>query len=251
MCPCNLPSSRIFMITMEAAKGHDFTKTMSKSGKEKMIINNIQGMSIDDINRELDDGGRFVVFQYFMSFIVFTYQGASDIYFFKKGESTRKHSLGYNLITLFLGWWSLEGLVKSPMILRSNFRGGKEVSLDIFDQPESSIPIIRSKKYKTINNIRGMSIDDVNQEVGNGGRFVVFPYYISLVVVSFDERSDVYLIKKGESSLKHGIGYILITLFLGWWSLKGLVTSLVVLGTNFNGGEDITADVLEELNSRH
>ena len=43
-------------------------------------IKNIHGLSVDEINRELSNGAKFVVFQYCFSFIVMTFKNRSDIY---------------------------------------------------------------------------------------------------------------------------------------------------------------------------
>ncbi|MEO1375795.1 MAG: hypothetical protein AAFW70_16065, partial [Cyanobacteria bacterium J06635_10] len=51
----------------------------------------------------------------------------------------------------------------------------------------------------------------------NGGKFVVFLYCFSLVVITFKRSSNIYFIKAGEGTLKKSIKFTLISLFLGWW----------------------------------
>jgi len=53
----------------------------------------------------------------------------------------------------------------------------------------------------------------------NQAKLVVFPYSISTLFLSFTRNSDVYLIKKHESSFKYAWQFILISLIFGWWGI--------------------------------
>ncbi|WP_026258839.1 hypothetical protein [Uliginosibacterium gangwonense] len=101
-----------------------------------------------------------------------------------------------------------------------------------------------------INGIENMTVAQLNEELAKGGKFVVFDYCISVVVMSFKRSSDVYFVKAGEGSFKHGISFTLMTLFLGWWGFPwGLIYSIGALGTNLGGGRNVTQEVLAALNS--
>jgi len=101
-----------------------------------------------------------------------------------------------------------------------------------------------------IKNIQGLSTDDINRELGNGAKFVVFQYCISIVVMTFKRSSNIYFIKAGESSLGHSIGYTSLTFFLGWWGIPwGPIYSIGSLYTNLSGGKDITQEVLQSINA--
>ncbi len=102
-----------------------------------------------------------------------------------------------------------------------------------------------------INNIQGLSTEDINWELNNGAKFVVFQYCISILIMTFRRNSDVYFIKAGESTTKHSIGFTLLTFFIGWWGFPwGPIYSIGSLYTNLNGGKDITQEVLKSLNSK-
>lgn len=99
-----------------------------------------------------------------------------------------------------------------------------------------------------IKNIEGLSVDDINRELSHGAKFVVFQYCISIIVMTFRRGSDIYFIKAGETSIKHGIGYTLMTFFLGWWGIPwGPIYSIGALYTNLAGGKDVTNEVLHSL----
>lgn len=101
-----------------------------------------------------------------------------------------------------------------------------------------------------IKNIDGLSTEDINREIQNGGKFVMFQYSISIIVMSYKRSSDIYFIKAGESSTKHSIGFTLVSLVLGWWGVPwGPIYTIGSLATNLSGGKDVTKEVVQSLNS--
>ncbi len=85
-------------------------------------------------------------------------------------------------------------------------------------------------------------------ELQNGARLVVFHYCVSLLVVTFKRSSDVYLVKPGESALRKGMGYTLLSLLLGWWGIPwGLIYTLESIVINLQGGRDVTQEVVAAL----
>ncbi len=95
-------------------------------------IRNIEGLSTDQINRELQKGAKFVVFQYCISIIIMTFKRSSDVYFVRAGESTIKNSIGLSLLTFFLGWWGIPwGPIYTIGALYNNFKGGKDITEEI------------------------------------------------------------------------------------------------------------------------
>lgn len=107
-----------------------------------MQIKGIDGLSLEDLHREIAGGGRFVFYKYCVSVIVLTFQRPSDIYFVRGGESAFAKGLGYSALTLLLGWWGIPwGPIYSVGALATNFRGGhdvtNEVLADLAHQPGS------------------------------------------------------------------------------------------------------------------
>ena len=99
-----------------------------------------------------------------------------------------------------------------------------------------------------IKQIEGLSNSEISEEINNGGRFVVFMYCFSLVVMTFKRGSDIYFVRANESAAKYSIKYTLLTLLLGWWGIPwGPIHSISSLFTNFKGGKDVTEDVMEQL----
>ncbi len=103
-----------------------------------------------------------------------------------------------------------------------------------------------------IKNIEGLSTDDINRELRNGAKFVVFQYCFSIIVMTFKRGSDIYFIKAGESTIKHSIGFTLITLLFGWWGIPwGPIYTIGALFSNLSGGKDITKEILNSMNSEN
>jgi len=101
-----------------------------------------------------------------------------------------------------------------------------------------------------IQNIQGMTVDELNRELERGGKFVIFQYCFSVIIMTFKRGSDVYFIRSGESTIKHSIGYTLLTFFVGWWGIPwGPVYTIGSIFTNLTGGKDVTQEVINSLNS--
>lgn len=97
-----------------------------------MQIRNIENLRTDELKRELENGARFVVFEYCISIIVMTFRRSSDVYFIRSNESTIKSSWGFTLLTLVLGWWGIPwGPIYSIGSLFTNISGGKNVTAEI------------------------------------------------------------------------------------------------------------------------
>lgn len=95
-----------------------------------------------------------------------------------------------------------------------------------------------------IQGIEGLSPEDIQRELRNGGKFVVFSYAVSIVVLTFRRKSDVHFLRAGENAVVAGLPYTLLSLFLGWWGFPwGLIYTPMALATNLSGGEDVTTEV--------
>ena len=93
-------------------------------------IHGTDHLSDEALAAELEAGGRFVVFQYCVSFFILTQHGSSkSIFFVRKGEIAAFKGLGYTFGTLLAGWWGFPwGLIYTPLALARNLRGGTDVT---------------------------------------------------------------------------------------------------------------------------
>jgi hypothetical protein len=103
-----------------------------------------------------------------------------------------------------------------------------------------------------IKNIEGLTVDEINRELSNGAKFVVFEYCVSIVVMTFKRGSNIHFIKAGQSTVKYSIGLTLLTLVFGWWGIPwGPIYTFGAIFTNLGGGTDVTQDVLRAMNSNN
>ena len=98
-----------------------------------------------------------------------------------------------------------------------------------------------------ISGIEGMTIDQIKAELKRGGRFVIFLYCFSIIIMSFRRPSRIYFIKAGEDAIGKGVGYTVISLLFGWWGLHGLIWTIQSVITNLRGGKDFTFEVIASL----
>lgn len=101
-----------------------------------------------------------------------------------------------------------------------------------------------------IKGIEGMTSAQINMELSKGAKFVVFQYCISIVIMTFKRSSDIYFVKAGESTFSKSIGYTILSLIVGWWGFPwGPIYTIGALFNNINGGQDITREVVQSVNT--
>lgn len=96
-----------------------------------------------------------------------------------------------------------------------------------------------------VHGIDGMTNEDLERELRNGGKFVMYTYTISILIMTFRRPSDIYFIKGGGGRFLKGIPFLLTSLVLGWWGIPwGPIYTVGSICTNLGGGKDVTNDVL-------
>ena len=97
--------------------------------------------------------------------------------------------------------------------------------------------------------VKGLSDQEINNEIQRGGKFVVYEYCISIIIMTFKRSSDIYFIKAGEGSIAKGIPYSFISLIVGWWGIPwGPVYTIGSLFCNIRGGKDVTSELIASMN---
>ena len=95
--------------------------------------------------------------------------------------------------------------------------------------------------------IEGLTNAQVNDEVQRGGRFVMYQYCISVLVMTLKRPSDIYFVKAGAGSIGKGIGFSAIALLLGWWGIPwGPIYTIQSLWVNCRGGRDVTQEIMAQ-----
>ena len=98
-----------------------------------------------------------------------------------------------------------------------------------------------------IQGVAGLSVEQVQQEVVRGGKFVVYSYCFSVLIMTFRRNTDVYFIRPGENAVARGMQWTLISLLAGWWGFPwGLIYTPMALAQNLKGGKDVTREDLAQ-----
>lgn len=92
----------------------------------------------------------------------------------------------------------------------------------------------------------GMQGPEVRSAIEQGGRFVVFGYCISLLLVTFRRPSSPHFIAPDHGAFRAGLLYSLISVLLGWWGVPfGLIYTPITIFKNCGGGTDVTREILQ------
>jgi hypothetical protein len=101
---------------------------------------------------------------------------------------------------------------------------------------------------ENVEGIAGMTNGMLKMELQRGGKFVIFQYCISIIIMTFRRPSKIFFIKYGDGTFMKSAGYSLISLLLGWWGIPwGPIYTIGSLVTNIRGGEDMTDEVMAAL----
>ncbi len=96
--------------------------------------------------------------------------------------------------------------------------------------------------------IEGMTGADLQMHLSSGGKFVIFPYCISIIVLTFRRGSNIHFIRAGENAVSKSVPFILLSLLLGWWGIPwGPIHTVGSVVTNLKGGKDVTSEVLASI----
>ena len=91
-----------------------------------MKIRDIEHITLDEVDFELQRGGKFVYFSYCVSLLVVTIKRPSDVYFIRVGESATLRGMPFTLISLIAGWWAIPwGPIRTVQCVYTNLTGGQ------------------------------------------------------------------------------------------------------------------------------
>jgi hypothetical protein len=100
-----------------------------------------------------------------------------------------------------------------------------------------------------IKNIEGLSGEQIRGMVAQGGKFVTYKYCISIVVMTFNNNTNIHFIRPGKSSVVPGIGPLFTNLFLGWWGIPwGPIYTIGNISRIFMGGKEVTDEIMAHIN---
>jgi hypothetical protein len=100
-----------------------------------------------------------------------------------------------------------------------------------------------------IHGVGNMTVSELRQEVQQGGKFVVYLYCVSILILTFKRSSAIYFIRANENAVLKGLPFTFLSLLAGWWGIPwGPIFTIEAVVKNLQGGNDITPEMMNSLN---
>lgn len=97
-----------------------------------MKIVGMENLDPPQIESELQQGAKFVIYEYCISILIMTFKRPTDIHFIRAGHGSVGKGMPYTLLSLLLGWWGIPwGPIYTIGSLVTNLRGGKDVTREV------------------------------------------------------------------------------------------------------------------------
>ena len=95
----------------------------------------VSGMTPGELVLELNNGGKFVVYQYCFSAVFITVVQRTDVYLIRSNQNRLTKGLPWTLLTLLVGWWGIPwGPIRTVQSLWINVHGGTDLTAEIANQ---------------------------------------------------------------------------------------------------------------------
>jgi hypothetical protein len=99
-----------------------------------------------------------------------------------------------------------------------------------------------------ISGLGDRTMAELEEDVRQGGRFVVYSFTVSVIILTFKRSSGLIYVPSEKNRFVQGLSYSFITLMLGWWGIPwGPIYTVGSLITNFGGGKDVTEELLAQM----
>jgi hypothetical protein len=96
-----------------------------------------------------------------------------------------------------------------------------------------------------------MTTVQILEEVQKGGRFVVYHYCVSVIIVTMRRPTEIQFVPAGHSRVAAGLPYTFASLVAGWWGFPwGFIYTPITIITNTCGGTDVTDQIVGRINER-
>jgi hypothetical protein len=99
-----------------------------------------------------------------------------------------------------------------------------------------------------IKGLDGMTEQDLVRELQSGGRFVIYSFAVSIVILTFKQPTSIYFLRGHENATVQGLPWTMISFFCGWWGFPfGPIYTIWSIVENLGGGKDVTQEVVAAL----
>jgi len=97
----------------------------------------------------------------------------------------------------------------------------------------------------TIDGLENMTASRLIEEIRQGGRFRMYTYCVSILVMTFRRPSKIKYVPPHASKIAAGLPFAATSFFFGWWGFPwGPIYTIGSIVTWLRGGTDLTESVL-------
>ena len=102
-----------------------------------------------------------------------------------------------------------------------------------------------------IRDIDNYTTQELRDLINSGqAKFVSYKYCISILVMTFNNPTDIYFIAPGQSDVIKGLRFLFVNLILGWWGIPwGPVYTIGNIFNILSGGKDVTDETMSYINN--
>lgn len=101
---------------------------------------------------------------------------------------------------------------------------------------------------KVVSGTHGMTIAQVEEDVLRGGRFLMFSWNFSVLIMSFRRASPLTYVRSDQWVGPRALLWTIPSFFVGWWGIPwGIVFTIQSFYRNSVGGHDVTSEVMQSL----
>lgn len=99
---------------------------------QRMNIRDIDGLSTSALREAIESGSRVVRFDYTISLLITTLQRKSGAHLVRPGQKASSKGISYTILSSLFGWWGIpDGPKQTLKSIRTNLRGGRDVTEDV------------------------------------------------------------------------------------------------------------------------
>jgi hypothetical protein len=97
-----------------------------------MKLADLQGTPLSVIEQQVQQGARFVAYEYCISVIVLSVRRSSAVHYLRPDDGALMPGLRYSLLTLLAGWWGIPwGPLWTIRAVLVNFGGGQDITQEM------------------------------------------------------------------------------------------------------------------------
>ncbi len=150
----------------------------------KYRLANLEGLTLNQLDKELAQGGKLVTYAYTISPIAFTIRNVTGVYLVRPGKKDN-HWITPTIVTGLFGWWSVpNGFINAIRSIKVNTSGGLDVTGDVMANLDETSLSKKTVEFKVVQNLFGKASERNRTLITKA---------VNLSIPHYRDVEDVYL----------------------------------------------------------